>query len=145
MSNNINFKKQIESFLSKSGFQNIKDVSDTEMVFSDGSRIIPVLVQNSKPVVSNLKDAALGFRIHSEVFSQLENTSVHLFVFNELSKDWLYSAVQSHEVDPWNETEEDYRPFNINQFSNITGYVSGEYPATEFELGSIKLQEKAYA
>ncbi len=143
--NNNNFKKQIESFLSKSGFQNIKDVSDTEMVFSDGNRIIPVLVQNSKPVVSNLKDAELGFKIHSEVFSRMNNTNVHLFVFNDISKDWLHSRVQPGELDPWNREDEDYRPFSINQFTQITGYVSGEYPIAEFKLENIEIKEKAYA
>ena len=145
MPENQYYQKNIESMLNKLGFQRISGDNDSESFFSDGNRSVPVLIQSSKPVVRDLTTGEIGFDVMSEAFSSTNNTIVHVFVRNEISDEWLYMAVNSADINPWLRDEEDDKPFSIRQFSDITGYVTGEYPIEEFSLNSAVAQEAVYA
>lgn len=138
-------QQKIESLLNKLGFQRIEGDNDSESFFSDGSRSVPVLIQSSKPVVSDMTTGEIGFDVKSEAFSTTNNTIVHVFVRNAISDEWFYMAVNSADINPWFRDEEDDKPFSIRQFANITGYVTGEYPIEEFCLKSAVAQEAVYA
>ena len=145
MPENQYYQKNIESMLNKLGFQRISGDNDSESFFSDGNRSVPVLIQSSKPVVRDLTTGEIGFDVMSEAFSSTNNTIVHVFVRNEISDEWFYKAVNSADINPWLRDEEDDKPFSIRQFSDITGYVTGEYPIDEFELANAEQKEVAYA
>lgn len=145
MPENQYYQKNIESMLNKLGFQRISGDNDSENFFSDGNRSVPVLIQSSKPVVRDLTTGEIGFDVKSEAFSLMSNDIVHVFVRNEISDEWFYKAVNSADINPWLRDEEDDKPFSIRQFSDITGYVTGEYPIDEFELANAEQKEVAYA
>jgi len=145
MPENQYYQKNIESMLNKLGFQRISGDNDSEKFFSDGNRSVPVLIQSSKPVVRDSTTGEIGFDVKSEAFSLMSNDIVHVFVRNEISDEWFYKAVNSADINPWLRDEEDDKPFSIRQFSDITGYVTGEYPIDEFELANAEQKEVAYA
>ena len=136
---------KIESLLNKLGFQRIEGDNDSESFFSDGNRSVPVLIQSSKPVVSDMTTGEIGFDVKSDAFSLSSENLVHVFVRNEISDEWFYMAVNSADINPWLRDEEDDKPFSIRQFANITGYVTGEYQIEEFSLRSAVAQEAVYA